>query len=192
MTRAFSSWKRYLSTCCPWMNPVSPTWMISTLRNICLTTTPRCLSLMSTPWRRYTSWTSSSKNDCRAFSPRMSRMSCGSIGPSHNRSDASTRSPSRTNMCLLIGTRCLNSCPKSSSTMTTRLPFTTGPNFTRPSTWANTDGVLGRRASNSSPTLGKPPVMSLVLTLSLSSLAMMRPFLTRDPSSTLRYEEAGR
>jgi len=48
-------------------------------------------------------------------------------------------------------------------------------NDTRPETLARTDGFLGLRASKSSPTRGRPPVISLVFTLSRRSLAMPLP-----------------
>ena len=85
-----------------------------------------------------------------------------------------------------MGTRCLNSRSNGSVTTMTRLPFTMPLKDTRPLTLASTEGFFGLRASNSSPTRGRPPVMSLVFTLSRSSLAMMRPALTFSPSSTLR------
>ena len=68
----------------------------------------------------------------------------------------------------------------------TRLPFTMPLNATRPPTFARIAGFLGRRASKSSPTRGRPPVMSLVFTLSLSILARIVPAFTFSPSSTLR------
>ena len=119
-------------------------------------------------------------------------MSCGSFAPSQSMSPAATSSASRTSRCLPMGTRCLNSLPNGSVTTMTRLPFTMPLKDTRPPTLASTDGFLGLRASNSSPTRGRPPVMSLVLTLSRSSFAMIRPAFTFSPSSMLRYALPGR
>ena len=80
----------------------------------------------------------------------------------------------------------MNSRSNGSVTTMTRLPFTRPLNATRPPTFARIAGFFGRRASKSSPTLGRPPVMSLVFTLSRSSLATILPAFTFSPSSTLR------
>ena len=57
-TRSFSSWNTNLSTSSPTTNSVSPTSSIRTRRSICRTMISMCLSLIVTPCRRYTSWTS--------------------------------------------------------------------------------------------------------------------------------------
>src|SRR5215218_2570745 len=51
---------------------------------------------------------------------------------------------------------------------------------------------LGRRASNSSATRGRPPVMSRVLALSVEMRASTSPALTVAPGSTAQIGRAGR
>ena len=88
-------------------------------------------------------------------------MSCGTSGPSTSGSPARTRSPPWTRRCLPWGTRCSRSIPLSFLTMIVRLPRRfSSSSSTRPSISAMTAGSLGRRASNSSVTRGRPPVMS--------------------------------
>ena len=52
-------------------------------------------------------------------------------------------------------------------------------------------GSLGVRASNSSTTRGRPPVMSLVLVVSRGIFASTSPGLTFWPSITTRCEPEG-
>src|SRR6056297_1961190 len=54
----FSSITCTASSCSPCRNLLSPESRISTLRSICRMMTSMCLSLIFTPWRRYTSWIS--------------------------------------------------------------------------------------------------------------------------------------
>src|SRR5919198_14012 len=126
--------------------------------------TSMCLSLMLTPCSRYTSWISFTRYDCSAFSPSTFRMSCGFDGPSINGSPARTRSPSCTLTWTPRGSAySRGSAPGSSGTMMIlRCPLTMPPCLTTPSISEMTAVSRGLRASNSSTTRGRPPVMSLV------------------------------
>src|SRR5229473_1941928 len=72
----------HCETISPGSRPVSPAESTRTFRIICRTMTSMCLSLMSTPWLRYTFWTSSTRKVCTASFPRMWSSSCGEIDPS--------------------------------------------------------------------------------------------------------------
>ena len=61
-----------------------------------------------------------------------------------------------------------------------------------PSISAMTACSFGLRASNSSATRGRPPVMSLVFVVSRGILAMMSPASTRSPSVTAMFAPTGR
>ena len=54
MDFSLTSWKVCFSTCSPQRNSVSPGSVIRTLRSIWRTMISMCLSLISTPWSRYT------------------------------------------------------------------------------------------------------------------------------------------
>ena len=74
-----------------------------------------------------------------------------------------TTSPGCTMMCLPVAIRCSSSCWVSSFfTTSLRLPRTVPSNETMPSMRDISAASFGRRASNSSATRGRPPVMSLV------------------------------
>ena len=60
-----------------------------------------------------------------------------------------------------------------------------------PSISAITAGSLGWRASNSSTTRGRPPVMSLVLVVSRGILASTSPAATSAPSWTISVAWTG-
>ena len=62
-------------------------------------------------------------------------------------------------------------------TTTLRLPLVSLPKETMPSISVMTANSFGLRASNSSATRGRPPVMSLVLVVSRGILAMTSPAL---------------
>ncbi len=71
------------------------------------------------------------------------------------------------------------------SLMTSRcLPFVSFPNETVPVTSASIPASLGDRASNSSATRGRPPVMSRVFEVSIGIRASMSPGATSCPSFT--------
>ena len=72
-----------------------------------------------------------------------------------------------------------------------RSPFTVGPYLTTPSISLMTAGSRGLRASNSSTTRGRPPVMSLVLVVSRGIFARTWPASTVSPSLTIRCARDG-
>ena len=96
-------------------------------------------------------------------------MSCGFSEPSMSGSPAFTRSPSRTVMCLPRGTRYSFTSPSSAWTSIFRMPFWMPAKRTTPSISVIVACSLGFRASNSSATRGRPPVMSLVFVVSRGS-----------------------
>ncbi len=72
-----------------------------------------------------------------------------------------------------------------------RLPFEMVPSVTVPSISDMMAVSRGLRASNSSTTRGRPPVMSFVLVVSRGILAMMSPGSTGSPSCTIRFARTG-
>ena len=72
-----------------------------------------------------------------------------------------------------------------------RLPRTLGPKSTTPSILAISAASLGRRASKSSATRGKPPVMSLVLLVLRGVLAIKAPAGIFAPSWTTIWAPEG-
>ena len=72
-----------------------------------------------------------------------------------------------------------------------RCPLTTPPYFTVPSISLMTAGSFGLRASNSSTTRGRPPVMSLVLVVSRGIFASTSPARTSSPSLTIKWALTG-
>ena len=126
-------------------------------------------------------------------------MSCGFTGPSDKRSPARTRSPSWTRKCLPAGTSYVCASTVSSIepslligwTRISRFPRLISPNRTTPSISEIVAGSFGRRASNSSATRGRPPVMSRVLYASRPTLAIVVPALIRCPSSTVSCAPTG-
>src|SRR3990172_1305876 len=65
-TRSFLSRKVNRSTASPSRKSVSPGSTTRTFWSIWRTITPMCLSLIFTPWRRYTSWISFTRFSCTA------------------------------------------------------------------------------------------------------------------------------
>ena len=102
-------------------------------------------------------------------------MSWGLDEPSMSGSPARTWSPSWTLMCLPLGMRYSRGSPTSGVTTTLRLPLVSLPKLTVPSISLMTANSFGLRASNSSATRGRPPVMSLVLVVSRGILAITSP-----------------
>ena len=115
-------------------------------------------------------------------------MSCGFDGPSISGSPARTRSPSCTLTCTPRGSAySRGSAPGSSGTMMIfRWPLTMPPCLTMPSISEMTAVSRGFRASNSSTTRGRPPVMSLVLVVSRGIFASTSPADTISPSWTIK------
>ena len=191
ITRSFFSRKGTLSTFSPSRKSASPGSITRTFCSICRTMTPMCLSLIFTPWRRYTSWTSLSRYSCTARGPLIRRMSCGLTGPSVRRSPARTLSPSCTRKCLPAGTSYSCGSPVSGCTKISRLPRLMSPKATTPSISEIVAGSFGRLASNSSATRGRPPVMSRVLYASREIFATVTPASTFSPSSTVSWAPSG-
>ena len=120
-------------------------------------------------------------------------MSCGFEEPSISASPARTRSPSCTLMCLPFGIRySFGSAPaRSGVAITRRLPRESGPNEIVPSISETIAKSFGLRASNSSATRGRPPVMSFVLVVSRGIFASTSPAATSWPSVTARFAPTG-
>src|SRR5881394_89218 len=189
--RSLISLNTSLSTFSPSRNSVSPGSTTFTFCSIWRTITPMCLSLIFTPCSRYTSCTSFSRYSCTARGPLIRRMSCGFTGPSVSRSPARTRSPSCTRKCFPAGTSYSCASPSSGCTQISRLPRLISPNRTTPSTSEIVAGSFGRRASNSSATRGRPPVISRVLYASRDTLASTWPAYTSWPSSIMSCAPSG-
>src|SRR5438034_6304333 len=102
-------------------------------------------------------------------------------------SPARTRSPSWTMMCLPRGIRYSRVSPLSARTMIFRMPLTNPPISTRPSISVMTACSFGLRASKSSATRGKPPVMSFVRVAPRTIFAITSPTNTSPPSATARF-----
>ena len=78
------------------------------------------------------------------------------------------------------------------STIISLLPLLILPNEITPSISLTTAGFDGFRASNSSVTLGRPPVISPDLADFLGILTSILPCSTFSPSSTIRWAPTGR
>ena len=103
-------------------------------------------------------------------------MSCGLRGPSMSGSPARTRSPSWTFTCTPRGSEYSRaSAPSSGTTRILRRPLTMPPWRTVPSISEMTAVSRGLRASKSSTTRGRPPVMSLVFVVSRGIFASTSP-----------------
>ena len=112
-------------------------------------------------------------------------MSCGSAGPSTIISPLFTTWPSCAITCLSFGIRYSWATP-SRSVMTRRcLPLVSLPNDTVPVISASRPASFGERASNSSATRGRPPVMSRVFEVSCGMRASTSPTCTCCPSFTV-------
>ena len=87
----------------------------------------------------------------------------------------------------------LKSFPERFFTIISRLPLLTEPIITCPLISERTAGLLlGLRASKSSVTRGRPPVISLALPNARGILMMMSPTFTSVPSSTITCAPTGR
>ena len=189
---SFSSFKRFLSMWSPSRYFVSPWSAIRTFCIICRTITSICLSLIFTPCMRYTSWISFTRYSCTAVVPLIRKMSCGSIEPADKRSPARIKSPSWTKRCLPNGTRYVRlSLPSGLSINTSREPRFGWPIDIVPSISPTTAGSLGCRASKSSVTRGKPPVISRVLPMSRGIFTKIAPAWITSPSSTFKCARVG-
>ena len=93
-------------------------------------------------------------------------MSCGLGEPEIRVSPFFTKSPSCTSITLVLGIRYSTASPSSGTIAILRLALYSRTNSILPEILAMTDMSLGRRASNSSATRGRPPVMSRVLAAS--------------------------
>ena len=67
------------------------------------------------------------------------------------------------------------------------MPLTMPPCLTTPSISLMTAVSRGLRASKSSTTRGRPPVMSFVLVVPRGIFASTAPGITESPSSTIRW-----
>ena len=112
-------------------------------------------------------------------------MSCGSAGPSTIISPLLTTCPSCTEMCLSFGMRYSWAAPSKSVMMSRCLPLVSLPNDTVPVTSASSPASFGERASKSSATRGRPPVMSRVLEDSCGMRASTSPTLSCWPFFTV-------
>ena len=122
----------------------------------------------------------------------MARMSLGVITPSESGVPARTASCSCTRICLERLTRYFFWSPVLEVTMISRLPRLTLPMVTSPSISETTAGFEGLRASNSSVTRGKPPVMSPAPPTARGILTRVVPVLTFAPSSTTTWPPTGK
>ena len=83
---------------------VSPALSTVTLRSIWRTMISMCLSLIVTPWDRYTFWTSATRKRWTVSTPLISSSSFGLSEPSVSGSPAETASPSATRSRAECGT----------------------------------------------------------------------------------------
>ena len=103
-----------------------------------------------------------------------------------------TRSPLNTTICLPIGIGYSSFWPVTSSRTTMmRLPRLFGPNSTTPSIMEITAASFGWRASKSSATRGRPPVMSRVLAALRGVFARSMPAVDFMPSRTITMAPVG-
>ena len=122
----------------------------------------------------------------------MARMSAGVITPSDNGVPARTASCSCTRICFDRDTRYLRCSPVLEVTIISRLPRFTLPMVTSPSISDTTAGLDGLRASNSSVTRGRPPVISPPLAAARGILTRVSPVETVWPSSTTTCPPTGK
>ena len=122
----------------------------------------------------------------------MARMSAGVMTPSDNGVPARTASCSCTRICFESETRYLRCSPVFEVTIISRLPRLTLPMVTSPSISDTTAGLDGLRASKSSVTRGRPPVMSPPLTAARGIFTRVSPVLTVWPSSTTIWPPTGK
>ena len=159
----------------------SPGSVTFTFRSICRTMTSMCLSLIETPWSRYTSWISLTRNFCSSRGPLILRISWGSTGPSSICSPLAMKSRSCTRRNLETGMEYSFTVPSSPVTMIFRLFFTVSPISMVPSSSDSVAASFGVRASKSSATRGRPPVMSFVFSAPRGIFARTVPAETLSP-----------
>ena len=105
-------------------------------------------------------------------------MSTGSAGPSTIISPLFTICPSCAVISLSLGIKLSLVVPSSDVIINLCFPFVSLPKETVPVISARRPASLGDRASNNSATLGRPPVISLVLEASCGILAKTSPTAT--------------
>ena len=105
--RLFSTMKSFFSANCFSKKRESPASSTTTFFIIWRTMTSKCLSLIFTPCKRYTSWISFTMYSCTAVGPMISKISIGVIAPSDSGMPARTKSLSCTKMCFDNGTKYL-------------------------------------------------------------------------------------
>ena len=122
----------------------------------------------------------------------MARMSPGVMIPSESGVPARTASCSCTRICLESDTRYLRWSPVFDVTMISRLPRFTLPIVTSPSISDTTAGLDGLRASKSSVTRGRPPVISPAEPAARGILTSVVPVFTVWPSSHTTWPPTGK
>ena len=192
LSLSFSSNNTDLSNLSLGRNFVSPLSLITTFFIIWLTIISICLSLIPTPCNLYTSWISLTKYSLTAFGPKILKISAGEIAPSHKGVPALIKSPSCTTTCFPYGILYTISFPVDGIIEIFLIPLFISPNWTVPLTSVTTAGFAGFLASNNSATLGKPPVISLVLPISFWILTKVCPLETFWPSLTTKVALTGR
>ena len=129
---------------------------------------------------------------CTAVGPLIARMSEGVMAPSESAPPARTKSFSWTRICFDSGTRYLRSSPLLDVITISLWPLLTLPNVTSPSISDTIAGLDGLRASNSSVTRGRPPVISPTLPTALGILKSIWPTLIWSFSSMFKWAPTGR
>ncbi len=119
-------------------------------------------------------------------------MSPGVMLPSESGVPARTASCSCTSICFDRDTRYLRCSPVLEVTIISRFPRFTLPIVTSPSISDTTAGFDGLRASKSSVTRGRPPVISPALPTERGILTSVVPVATFCPSSTTTLPPTGR
>ncbi len=173
-------------------NNVSPGSWTLTLRIIWRITTSKCLSLIFTPCKRYTSWISFTKYCWTAAGPWILKISSGVIAPSDKGTPALTKSFSWTRIWLESFTRYFLTSPNLDSITISRLPLLIFPKETTPSISETTAGFEGLRASNNSVILGRPPVISPDLEERRGIFTKTLPALIFSPFSTIKWAPTGK
>ena len=190
---SFASKNLTCSTESPLISSVSPDCTISTFLSICLTITSICLSLITTPCRRYTSWTSLVIYFDNWTTPNKRKISCGFDGPSEITSPFSTVSPSKIFIWRYLCIKASYGSEPSFGVIIKRfLPLVSLPKLTTPLISARMDDSLGLRASNKSATLGRPPVISRVFDDSCGIRAKTSPISRLSPFLIFRRALGGK
>ena len=113
----------------------------------------------------------------------IARISEGVVAPSDKGIPARIKSFSCTRICLESGTRYFFISPVLDVIITSLLPRLILPNEASPSISDTTAGLEGLRASNSSVTRGRPPVISPALPTARGILTSTSPAFIVSPSS---------